>query len=254
MEDKNPIQVAGRLFQTVETLAQTGPGSLAELSQKLGLHKSTMHRVLSSLIYMDYVKQDQDTGKYSLTYKLLQVSNQAMDHVDILKVVRSKMETLSQISGETVHFVERVGTEAVYIDKVEARQNAVRMVSRVGSRIPLYCSAVGKAMLASLSAEKAREIWKRSDVRLLTEYTITDWEEFKKELEKIRNAGYALDNEENELGVRCIAASISSGSEKARYAFSISAPVNRMTDKRMRELSVYVLRTQEELEPLVKML
>ena len=155
MEDKNPIQVAGRLFQTVETLAQTGPGSLAELSQKLGLHKSTMHRVLSSLIYMDYVKQDQDTGKYSLTYKLLQVSNQAMDHVDILKVVRSKMETLSQISGETVHFVERVGTEAVYIDKVEARQNAVRMVSRVGSRIPLYCSAVGKAMLASLSAEKA---------------------------------------------------------------------------------------------------
>ena len=60
---------------------------------------------------MDYVKQDQDTGKYSLTYKLLQVSNQAMDHVDILKVVRSKMETLSQISGETVHFVERVGTE-----------------------------------------------------------------------------------------------------------------------------------------------
>ena len=73
----------GVCFRTVETLAQTGPGSLAELSQKLGLHKSTMHRVLSSLIYMDYVKQDQDTGKYSLTYKLLQVSNQAMDHVDI---------------------------------------------------------------------------------------------------------------------------------------------------------------------------
>ena len=127
MEDKNPIQVADRLFLVLETLADTGSVTLAELCRQLGLNKSTLHRLLSSLIYMGYVKQDSETGKYSLTLKLLGLSNKLLGHMDILDAVRPSLKYLAEETGETVHFVQLEGTEAVYIYKEESTQNSVRM-------------------------------------------------------------------------------------------------------------------------------
>ena len=103
MEDKNPIQVADRLFLVLETLADTGSVTLAELCRQLGLNKSTLHRLLSSLIYMGYVKQDSETGKYSLTLKLLGLSNKLLGHMDILDAVRPSLKSLAEETGETVH-------------------------------------------------------------------------------------------------------------------------------------------------------
>ena len=150
MENKNPIQVADRLFLVLETLAETGPAALADLCRHLELNKSTVHRLLSSLIYMGYVKQDAETGKYALSFKLLTLSNKLMSHMDILETVRPFLKKLSEETGETVHFVQLDGLDAVYIYKEESYQNSIRMVSKVGSRIPLYCSGVGKAMAADL--------------------------------------------------------------------------------------------------------
>ena len=190
MEQKNPIQVAGRLFQALELLADTGSIGLMDLSATLSLNKTTAHRVLNSLIYMGYAKQDPATGKYEPTFKIVDIANRIMSKVDIVQTVRPYLRKLMEASGETVHFVERDGTDAVYIDKVESFNNGMQMVSRIGSRIPLYCSGVGKAMLAQMDSWEAEEVWNASGVSPLTEHTITDYGKFQQELAQIQQRGY----------------------------------------------------------------
>ena len=248
MESKNPIQVADRLFLAMETLSKIGPVSLADLSRELNLNKSTTHRLLSSLIYMGYAKQDSETQKYDLSLKVLALSNCLLERLDILEVVRPYLKSLSQETGETVHFVQLDGSEAVYIYKEESRQNSVRMVSKVGSRIPLYCSGVGKAMAAGMEESQIHKLWDACTHKKLTRRTITDYDTFLKEVKEARKNGYALDNEENELGVRCIAVGLTDYKGRSRYAFSISAPVTRMTDKRIQEIIPLVLQVKKEIE------
>ena len=108
-------------------------------------------------------------------------------------------------------------------------------MSMVGKRIPLYCSGVGKALLADMSDDEIKSIWDKSDKTQLTEHTITNFSKFMQEIEETRKRGYAMDNEEYELGVRCVAANIKHGEQKPQYAFSISAPIHRMDEKRMKE-------------------
>lgn len=144
LENKNPIQVADRLFQAMELLAANGPMGLMEISLQLSLNKSTVHRILNSLIYMGYARQNPEDNRYELSFKIVGLANQMMEKVDIVKLVRPYLRRLMEDTGETVHFVERDNTDAVYIDKVESYANSVQMVSRIGSRIPLYRSGVGK--------------------------------------------------------------------------------------------------------------
>ena len=168
MEQKNPIQVADRLFQVLEMLADEGSVGLMELSRELGLNKSTAHRVLNSLIYMGYARQNTLSGKYEPTFKIVDMANKIMSKVDIVQIVRPYLRKLMEVTGETVHFVERDGLDAVYIDKVESFNNGIQMVSRIGSRIPLYCSGVGKAMVARMDGREAEEIWNASKIEKLT--------------------------------------------------------------------------------------
>lgn len=248
MESKNPIQVTDKLFLTLETLAETGPITLADLCQRLNLNKSTVHRLLASLIYVGYVKQDITNGKYSLSLKVLTLSNQVLGQIDILEIARPYIKQLSQETGETVHLVQLDGTDAIYIFKQESFQNSIRMTSKVGNRTPLYCSGVGKALLSCMDDEKIRKIWEASSIQKLTEHTITDFDQFLEVIHQIQKNGYALDNEENELGVRCIAAAIQGYSQKSQYAFSISAPVSRMDDSRIAELSQSILKVKQAID------
>ena len=247
MEQKNPIQVAGRIFDVMELLAESGSIGLMDLSGALGLNKTTAYRVLSSLIYMGYARQNAVNGRYEPTFKVVDIANRIMGKVDIVQIVRPYLRKLMEETGETVHFVERDGIDAVYIDKVESLNNGIQMVSRIGSRIPLYCSGVGKAMVAEMDEWEVEEIWNNSEIVRLTPYTITDHNDFKSELEEIRERGYALDNEENETGVRCIACSLKEPVGSARHAFSISAPVSRMDNDRIRELAASVLKVRGEI-------
>ncbi len=244
---KNPVQSAERIFQVVEMLAEHGEMGLMEISAALGLHKSTVHRLLMSLVYMGYAKQDAETQKYMLSYKIVSMAGKILDRMDILKVAKPYMERLSDLSGETVHLVQREGNNILYIYKIEAKVGTIRMVSHVGMVHPMYCSGVGKAIMATLPEKEVKQIWNESIIEKKTEHTITDYEEMKKVLAEIRKCGYALDDEENEQGVRCIAASLRDYHNEVRYAFSISGPVSRMTRERVEELSVDVKKVQEEL-------
>lgn len=247
MEEKNPIQSAGRIFQVMELLADKGEMGLLELSQELGLNKSTVHRMLSSLIYMGYARQNETTQKYCLSFKLVTMAGKLLERTNILPIARPYLENLSHLSGETVHLVQREGNHILYIDKVEANVGSIRMVSHVGMVHPMYCSGVGKAIMSTMGEEEAAQIWNESIIEKKTENTITDFNRLKQVLKQIKTQGYALDNEENELGVRCIAACIYDYHREVKYAFSVSGPVSRMTDERIRELSKEVLKVQREL-------
>ncbi len=254
MEDKNPIQVAGRLFGALEYLAEHGACGLTELADALDLNKSTTHRIVSSLQYMGYVKQDTAGDKYEVTLKLVELSNHIIGKIDIIDLVRPKLRQLMERTGETVHFVRLEGSDVVYIDKVEANQNMVRMVSQIGSRIPFYRSGVGKAMAAQMRPERVKQLWGQCTIERMTPYTITNLEDFMDALEEVRRKGYALDNEENETGVRCIAVALnvhdtpSAEDTEPEYAISISVPINRMDNDRIRELSGYILSTKQDIE------
>ena len=255
-EVKNPIQVAGRLFGALEYLAENGETGLTELADHLGLNKSTTHRVISSLQYMGYVRQRQESGKYELTFRIVDLSNKVIEKTDIIPLIRPYMKRLAEATGETVHFVQRDGADIVYIDKVESDQNAVRMISHIGSRMPFYRSAVGKAMAASMSREEIRKLWDACVIEKTTPCTITDFGEFMEELKVVRRRGFALDNEENETGVRCIGAALAlrhetAGEKGTQYAFSISVPISRMDDERVRALSVLVLSMKKEIDAAI---
>lgn len=245
---KNPIQVSERIFNTIECLAQNGAMGLQELSLELGLNKSTVHRILNSLICMDYVRQDTESSKYSLSFKICGLSNQILARNSMIDIARPFIKELSAASGETVHLVQIDGINATYIDKVEASQNSIRMISMVGKSIPLYCSGVGKAMLADMPNEKIESIWKRSAIHPLTEHTVTTYVDFVKLIDETRQLGYAMDNEENELGVRCIAVALKGYNGKSTHAISISAPKDRMSDERILVLKDMILKTKHQIE------
>lgn len=250
MENKNPIQSAERIFHILEFIAANGPSGVVEIGTALGLHKSTVHRMLLSLISMEYVMQDEKTGKYELTFKMVRLSSQFLSKIDIYSIAHPYIERLANACQETVHLVQRTGNEVVYIDKVEPiglRESSIRMASHIGLMRPMYCSGVGKAILAELPMEEVHEIWEQSNPEKKTEYTITSLEQLELEIASIKTKGYALDNEENEIGVRCIAAAILDYQNKAKYAFSISSTVNRMTDERVVELATHVQNMKEEL-------
>ncbi len=247
MEAKNPIQVSERIFHAIEYLALSGPTGLQDLSNELDLNKSTVHRILNSLICMDYVRQDAETSKYSLSFKFCKISNQILSQNSMIDIARPYIKQLAELSGETVHLVQIDNIQAVYIDKVESPRNSVRLVSMVGKSIPLYCSGVGKAMLADMPDEAIRSIWEQSEIKKITESTITDFSSFQKAIQDIRRNGYSLDNEENEAGVRCIAVSLKNFQGKPFYAISISAPKDRMDDSRVLELKNLILDTKEKI-------
>lgn len=245
---KNPIQVAEKLFQVIELLADNGPMGIMELSIRLGFHKSTTHRLVTSLQHLGYIRQDEESLKYALSLRFLQIGSKILNQTNVVTLIHPALRRLSEKTGETVHLVRREENDAVYIDKVESGVGSIRMASRVGSRLPLYCSGAGKALLAEMEDEEIEKIWNTSDVQKLTPKTILSLDVLKERIEKVRADGYAIDDEENEEGVRCIAVSICDYHRVPVFALSISAPVHRMTDEKIPELKEIMLEFKSEIE------
>lgn len=164
----------------------------------------------------------------------------------MLSVAIPHLHKLSDELGETVHFVIMDDTDVVYLHKKLPMNNASQMSSRIGSRIPMYRTAVGKAILSVLPEKEVKSIWERSDIVSITPNTITDYTRLINELEKVKEAGYAIDHEENELGVMCVAFPISIPGI-APTAFSISCLQPKMTEERIAEIVSHGRLTQAEI-------
>ena len=176
----NIVQSVNRALTILEVLSDYSEGlGLTEISEKIGLHKSTVYRLLSTLIYKEYVTQDPKTNKYRITLKLFELGNKRVEDMDLLTASRIYSEELMKSVNEVVHLVVREGNDIVYLDKVEA-DNTIQMASKVGKRSPLYCTSVGKAILAHLPEDEVEEIWKTSRIEKLTEFTITDFDRLKR--------------------------------------------------------------------------
>lgn len=231
------VQSVSRALDILELLAEYDQGiGITDISNELQLHKSTVHRLLGTLIQKGYVKQHKNTNLYSTTLKLFQLGSRRVENIDLLEVAKPYLNQLAELTKEVVHLVVREETEIVYIDKVEGNQT-IRMHSSIGRRSPIYCTAVGKALLASLDDSKVAELLEKCTLKPYTEFTITDFKAMDKELKWIQKNGYAIDNEENELGVRCVAAPIFNHLGKGVAAISISGPSIRMTNEQISSYS-----------------
>ena len=246
MNDKGGVQSVERIFSLIEALAAHPAGaSLQTLANATLLAKSTAHRLLSSLVALGYAVQDPDSGRYRLTLKMFELSSGIVNSMDIMSVAKVHLERLAQRTGEAVHLVLRDGWDIIYIYKTES--GPMRMASRVGLRSPLYCTGVGKAILACLPPQEADEIWQHSTPRKLTEKTITTQEELHRQLEQVRSQGYAVDDEENELGIRCVAVAIPGPGGRPETAFSISGLAPYMTGDRIRRIAALALSTRDDI-------
>ena len=235
MAEKSGVQSVERIFQLIEHLAAHPTGvSLQRLAEETGLAKSTVHRLLASLVGLGYVVQDEENGHYRLTLKMFELSSGIVDSMDIMGVAKAHLERLSQRTGEAVHLVIRDGRDIVYIYKTES--GPMRMSSRVGLRSPLYCTGVGKSIMAYLPEDEVEKIWNGSQVVQFTPKTLTTLEALREDLVRVRERGYAIDDEEHDLGVRCMAAPVRNWKGDPVGAISISGPAARMTDDTMAQL------------------
>lgn len=243
-----PVQSIDRVFDIVEVLSDAPQGMLlSELSAATQLHASTTHRLLTALCDRGYVRKDSPRGKYVLTLRLFEIGCRANGAMDLMTIARPLLDRLSDISKEAVHLVQREGADVVYLYKAEPLHQLVRMSSFIGRRNPMYCTGVGKSILAMLPSEEVLEIWKASDVFPHTPNTILEFEALEKELSQVHRDGYAMDREEHEQGVCCIAAVVRNWNGAPIAAISISAPTSRMDAPVMEDLIPHVQETAMDI-------
>lgn len=221
------IQSVVRAFDILEALSNAGgEASLKEISQRTGLNKSTAHGILVTLHAKGYVGQARN-GWYTLGLRLIELGNAAVARLELRSQAQDVLRELSDQFQETVHLVTRDGTDVVYVDKVESPQS-MRIVSQVGLRLPAVCTGVGKAILAHMPDQETERLLEQVQLKEFTSNTITDKEKLIAHLSEVRARGYALDDEEIMVGLRCVAAPIFDHTGACVGALSVSGPSIRM--------------------------
>jgi DNA-binding IclR family transcriptional regulator len=193
----NLVQSIERVATIFDVLAQCSQGiSLRELSARVKLPKGTTHRLLSSLAYYGYVRQTSATKNYHLGFRLIELGNSVLNQLDIRSQAKPFLNDLCERINETLHLVILDQYEGLYIDKVESnvKQGGLQMVSRMGFRVPVHCSSVGKVLSAYLSENELDDIILQKGLCKRTKNTITDTESLKAQLKIVRSQGFAIDD------------------------------------------------------------
>jgi DNA-binding IclR family transcriptional regulator len=234
------LQALDRAFAVLDLLGGSRtPLGLAQIAVSLKLHKSTAHRFLMVLERHRMVERT-SAGKFRLGLRLFDYGNRAIEQFDLRDRALPHLKKLVAETEETAHLCVLERAHTVYLDKLEPPRS-VRLTSRIGASNPVHCTAVGKAMLAHYDSEKVEEILKKTRFERLTAKTLGSREEFIKELERTRRRGYAVDDEECESGVRCVAMAVVDAHGQAVAAVSISGPSFRMTAQKIPLLASKVM-------------
>jgi DNA-binding IclR family transcriptional regulator len=230
-----------RAVAVLEMLGESDTAlSLAEVCQRLRLHKSTAHRSLMVLERSALIERTPE-NRYRLGLKLYELGNRAVEQVDLRTRVHPYFRRLAAQVGETVHLSVLQKTSIVYLDKVEPNRR-VCVSSKTGTSNPVYCTSMGKAMLAFQPPEVIEQIVGKIRFVRYTHKTLTSRDALLKALERVRRRGYAIDDQEIELGVRCIGAPIFDEKRNAIAAVSVSGPASRITAPTMPEIAEHLLR------------
>lgn len=246
------VQSIERAFKILEILSEFPDGiQITRLAERTDLSKSTVHRLLATLIDLNYVNKDRDTEKYKLGYRVIYLSRNLIDNTEIISIANPFLEDLSAEVNETIHLCIEDRGEVLYVDKIESNQT-IRMISKVGNRAPMYCTGVGKVLLSGADQNQFDNIVEKTNFIIHTPTTITGKEQLKREMELIKEQGYALDNVEHEEGIRCIAAPIFDSLGKVIASFSIAGPSNRITMERIEsELIEKIKKTSIEVSKVL---
>ncbi len=241
------IKVLEKALAVLDLFADA-PGDLTvtQIGQRLKLSKPTAFRIVNVLEEADYLERAPGSPAYRLGLKLHRLGSLVESTTALQKLARPFLQALAERSGETVHLTVLNRGEALYLDKIEGK-HSVRVVSRVGMRLPAHCSGVGKVLLAFLADDEVEAIVGERGLPRLTPTTITDREALAAELRRIRERGYAIDNEEIELGLKCVAAPIRDAAGRVAAAISISGPKFRFDDAEMERFVPLVLRTSDRI-------
>jgi DNA-binding IclR family transcriptional regulator len=227
---KTAIQVIDRLVCLLDALAeQPDAVSLKDLSRRTGLHPSTAHRILNDLVSARLVDRS-EPGAYQLGIRLLELGNLVKARLNVRDAALGPMRELHRLTAQPVNLSIRQGDEIVYIERAVSERSGMQVVRAVGGRAPLHLTSVGKLFLAADDTKQLRAYITRTGLAGHTRNSITEPSLLERELALVRARGYARDNEELELGVRCIAAGIRDDAGKLVAGLSISAPADFMQD------------------------
>jgi DNA-binding IclR family transcriptional regulator len=229
---KNPIKSTKTTFRIIEAIRDLDGAGVTELADHLDLPKSSIHNYLSTLEEIEYLtKRD---GTYHVGIRFLELGAYARSKHNLYRIAQPEIDRLAEETGELVNLMVEEHGRGTYIYRAEGSQS-VQVDAHIGTQVNLYCTALGKAILAHLPDERVEEILDRHGMAPITDNTITDRDELARELELTRSRGYALDDEERLDGLRCIAVPIKSNTGRVLGALSLSGPTARMTDARLNE-------------------
>ncbi|MCP5280269.1 MAG: IclR family transcriptional regulator [Rhodoferax sp.] len=224
------VQVIERMFALMDVLASREDAiSLKDISEKTGLHPSTAHRILNDLAIGRYVERAQP-GSYRLGMRLLELGNLVKDRLSVRDAALGPMRELHKRIQQPVNLSMRQGDEIVYVERAFSERSGMQVVRAIGGRAPLHLTSVGKLFLAADDAQRMRAYASRTGLHGQTRNSITQLPTLERELAKVRQYRYAQDNEELELGVRCMAAGIYDDQGKLVAGLSISAPASRLEE------------------------
>ena len=224
------VQVIERMFTLMDVLASREEAmSLKEISEKAGLHPSTAHRILNDLATGRFVDRPQ-AGNYRLGMRLLELGNLVKGRLNVRDAALTPMRELHKLTQQPVNLSMRQGDEIVYVERAYSERSGMQVVRAIGGRAPLHLTSVGKLFLAADDPTRIRAYATRTGLQGHTRNSITELEALERELAKVRQYGQAGDNEELELGVRCMAAGVYDDQNKLVAGLSISAPSGRLED------------------------
>jgi IclR family KDG regulon transcriptional repressor len=247
LSDRYRIHVIDRAAQILDCFGFDHQElSVSEIGAKTHLHRSTAHRILMALEYNDLIQQNPENGKYRLGIKLFRLGHQAVSHLNLREICRPFLTRIMNETKETVHLAVLDEDQVLYLDKVEG-PHALRMPSRVGRRIPTYCTSLGKAMLSCLDDQEVKNIFRNQILRPYTANTVKTLNPLLTELRMIRKRGYSIDNEEIELGLRCVGAPIKDYTGAMVGAISVVAPSARLSTQKIHTAGKLVVTTAEEI-------
>jgi DNA-binding IclR family transcriptional regulator len=234
------VQALDRAFAVLDLLGESDtPLGLAQVASSLQLHKSTAHRFLMVLERHRMVERT-TSGKFRLGLRLFDYGNRAIEQYDLRDRAQPHLRRLVAETEETAHLCILESSHVIYIDKIEPARS-VRMITRIGSSNPVHCTSVGKAMLAFLPEERIAEVIRRCRFERFTHRTISTPEALRTEIEKTRRRGYAVDDEELEEGLRCIAVPLLDAQRQPVAAVSVSGPSFRVTAQKLPAIANHLL-------------
>ena len=227
--------------------------SFKEIHSTLKCNRTSLFRIIKNLEEAAFLEKDAESGKYCLGLKLLFFGSMVEPYSYIKRIARPLLEKLSAQCDETVQLVTLHRGEALYIDIIEGKR-AIHVISRVGMILPAHCSGVGKVLLAALPEVELRRIVNPLGLKKLTPNTITSFEVLREELHRVRQNGYAIDNEESEVGLKCVAAPLFDSKGKVVSALSISGPRDRFDEDKIPMLVAAAKTTAREISAHLKRL